>query len=157
MKPVLLFLISFVAFICEKNPLQPQPQVTPIEFTEIPLAPGFRMPNPGTDVIRSDSVWTFYWNQYWVLYDGSNNKIPAPSMDFAQKMVIAVFYGDGKYSGCDDRVNVIDKIEQVDQTIRVTVKRLPYLGGCYAIVAPIQMVQISWSSLPVEFVGVVPS
>jgi len=128
--------------------------IQPISFEPIHGCIGFEVPTAGTDVIRTDSVYQHYWDNYWAIQDGFGNKTPPPTVDFTQRMVLSVHYGSR--DGCFSNVDVIDRIEQVDNVIRVTLARLPYLGECYAVIYPIQMVSIPNSSLDVTFVGEVP-
>ncbi|MBI5838235.1 MAG: hypothetical protein HZB25_13430 [Candidatus Eisenbacteria bacterium] len=74
-------------------------------------------------------------------------------------MVPAVLYGDG-YSGCRVGVEVIRDIRRCGGRIVVQVDTLPNLGigkiNCAMMVQPLQLVEVSRSSLPVDFVGHVP-
>ena len=96
------------------------------------------------------------WEQYWNHYSGNGSKTPAPGIDFKNNMVIGIFWG-ANYSGCSNRVEVIKVIEKDDDKINLTIEDLPSLGPCDMIVAPLQMVSLPKSDLPVIFTGNVPS
>jgi hypothetical protein len=129
-----------------------EPVLVPIPFQEVDTtAYGcFFIPDSGTTVIKSDSLWSWYWTQFWrCTYDGTR-KTPAPRVDFSTNMVIAVHYGEG-YSGCRNRVDVIKNIYRLRDTIHVAIDHLPFLGYCTAWIKPLEMVTISLSVNPVIF------
>jgi hypothetical protein len=155
MKTRISVLLLFVSIWgCKESSFQSEAEAESIAFETISI--GFRIPTKGTAVIRSDSVWMAYWRDYWIIFDGYGRKTPPPTIDYSSQMVLAVFYGSGRYSGCTSHVDVIDKVQKIRDTITVTIKPLPYLGACDMGVSPIQMVVVVQSPLPVKFIGAVP-
>jgi hypothetical protein len=129
----------------------------PIHFEDIEAARSFTVTTPGTAVIKDDAAWTDLWEQYWNTYDGQGRKTPPPRIAFDEEMVLAVFYGSG-YSGCSNRVDVIEDVVHTWKRIEVRIGSLSFddLGPCTAIVYPLQMVKVRRSGLPVVFVGDIP-
>lgn len=127
---------------------------TPVHFENVENYGSFTIPVAGTDVIRADSTWQRYWRDYWNNWTATG-KTPAPVIDFTREMVVAVFYGE-KYSGCSNEVEVIQDILQSPASLTVRIGPLPALGYCDARIAPLQMVRIPASTLPVTFTGMVP-
>ena len=149
-------LVMFVLVLvsCESDIGDPE---TPVRFEDIEAANSFAVTAPGTAVFRDDAAWTALWEQYWITYDGQGGKTAPPRIGFDKDMVIAVFYGSG-YSGCSNRIEVIEEIVETPRRIVVRIGSLSVedLGPCDALVYPLQMVKVRKSSLPVVFVGEVP-
>ena len=110
----------------------------------------------GTFVIRD----TTQWEDFWTLQSGQSVP-PVPTIDFDNKMIIALCWGSG-YSGCQDVVSAITAVcmiydsEGNPDAITVQVDPLPPLGDCDMIVYPIQILELDASPLPVRFTGQPP-
>ncbi len=124
-------------------------------FETLEGSDGFARLTAGHEVIRGDAAWTALWEASWSITDGEGVKTAPPAIDFSQKMVIGVFWGEG-YSGCGNSVEAIETIVQREGEIVVVVGPLPDLGLCDALVYPVQMVLVDRSDLPVVFEGSVP-
>ena len=149
-----LLLGAFAWTGCDRTPLE-EPDPSVIRFETIAGADGFVLTHPGTQVLREAPLWQTLWGSTWSITDAQGVKTPPPEIDFARKMVIAVFWGEG-YSGCSNSVEAIETIIQRDGELVVLVGPLPDLGPCDAIVYPVHMVQLDQSDLPVVFEGDVP-
>ncbi|KPJ96559.1 MAG: hypothetical protein AMJ53_00270 [Gammaproteobacteria bacterium SG8_11] len=126
-----------------------------IEFADVEAAGSFDVPLKGTAIITNEAEWNEWWIKYWNLFSGSGQKTPPPAVDFEKKMVIAMHWGAG-YSGCSNKVDAIERIQIINDSLNVVVKSLPFLGPCDMEVFPLQMVEIARSNLPVKFSGSFP-
>ncbi len=137
---------------CNDHLSEPQPVPKPIAFQEVDSGKYdcFYIPDSGTTVICSESLWVSYWQQYWLCTSDGRTKTPPPGVDFSRDIVLAVHYGEG-YSGCRNRVDVIRNIYLMKDTIHVAIDRLPSPGVCLAWIRPLQMVTIPQSTHPVLF------
>ncbi|MBC8402578.1 MAG: hypothetical protein H8E14_13910 [Candidatus Marinimicrobia bacterium] len=112
----------------------------------------FQIPDAGTQVIRTDSVWTTVWDNYWDCYDGLGNKTPVPEINFQNNMVLGVYWGDNcRYSGCSNMSESIQDIYLLNDTIYVFVGELQSLGLCAACVEPLHLVKTTKRDYPVKF------
>lgn len=127
-----------------------------LSFETLDESQSFSVITAGTQVIRDEQAWTDLWELSWAIFNGQGEKTPPPSIDFANKMVIAVFWG-GEYSGCSNGVEAIKQVRIINQQIEVEIGPLPDLGPCDAIVYPVHMILLDRSNLQVTFVGEVPS
>ena len=131
------------------------PELVPVPFNDVENFGCFwSIPDAGTAVIKEDSTWLRYWENYWGCSDGTG-KTPPPAVDFSRQMVLGVFYGKG-YSGNDNKVSVIREIWKSRTSLIVEVGPLPDLGFGDQTVMPLQMVTVPKSDLEVVFVGNVP-
>jgi hypothetical protein len=126
-----------------------------IEFADIEAAGSYNVPLKGTSLIKSEAEWNEWWEKYWNRFSGSGEKTPPPAIDFEKRMVIIIHWGAG-YSGCSNKVDVIERIQVMNDSLNVVVRDLPFLGPCDMEVYPLQMVEIARSNLPVRFTGSVP-
>jgi hypothetical protein len=147
-------IITLMFASCQSDIIIPS---IPVPFVDIEEANNFAVKERGTAVLKNRTAWMALWEQYWNVYDGQGRKTPPPGIDFNKDMVIALFYGTG-YSGCSNRVDVIEKIVRTRKRIEVRIRSLlpGELGPCCALVYPLQMVKVSKSNLPVVFMGDVP-
>jgi hypothetical protein len=151
---LLICLVIFVLASCQHDLVNPPIQVP---YEDIEEANYFAIKERGTTVLTDHTAWMALWEQYWNVYSSPGQKTPPPEIDFDKYMVIAAFYGTG-YSGCSNRVDVIEKIVQSRKRIEVRISSWSpgELGPCCMLVYPLQMVKVEKSNLPVVFVGDVP-
>jgi hypothetical protein len=155
--PILLLTLTAFLPSCKDAGTEAPVSTGPVKvsFENVEHYESFAIPIAGTDVIRDDSTWVGYWRAYWNNYSGTGEKTPPPSIDFSKEMVVAAYYGN-TYSGCSNKVEVIQEVMLSPTSLRVKLGPLPFLGYCRAIVAPIHMVKIPKSDLEVVFTGNVP-
>jgi len=130
-------------------------QSKPIDFRNIEEAGSYNVNQSGTWIIKNQEEWMEWWQEYWNRFSGTGEKTPPPTIDFENKMVIVVHWGEG-YSGCSNGVNAIQRIERIEDSLNVVVGELPDLGPCDMEVYPIQIVEVPALDLPVKFTGAVP-
>lgn len=133
-----------------------------ISFTDVPNYEHFELPDPGTFIVTSDSVWQKLITDYYRYRDSLNNPIDPPSVNFAQKMVIVVAYGGNcRYSGCTNKANTITKVGRVYENARLTryeveIAPIGNLGECTLCLHPLHMVTVDKFDGEVRFLGAVP-
>ena len=94
---------------------------------------------------------------YWNSTDGDGNKTPPPEINFDEKTVIGIFWGnDCSYSGCTNESPSIEKVFITTDTIYVKVGELVDLGPCAACVDPLHLIEIDKFELPTKFIGLIP-
>ena len=154
--PVLCGLALIGSTACKVNDPTNQVQYFPLVFTDFIAAQPLEVTTPGTQVFKDQATWDAFWQMHAPLA-GS-----APVLDFAQDMLIAVFWGT-QSSGCfdfvDAIVNVRARVDAINTlgVIEVDIGPLPNLGSCAALVNPLQVVTVEATITPVVFVGMVPS
>lgn len=151
----ILILVGVITIIACQSSKNMAKQSQSIEFANIAEARSFNVPESGTSVIKSQQEWKEWWEKYWNRFSGTGEKALPPDVDFKNRMVVGVYWGEG-HSGCSNGVNVIRGIERIEDSLIVTVGELPDLGPCDMVVYPIQMVEIPAMDLPIRFLGAVP-
>ena len=152
----ILALMAAVAVIACQSSKNMAKQAQSIDFENIAEARSFNVPQSGTTVIKSQKEWEVWWENYWNSYSEKKKKTPPPYIDFKNKMIIAVHWGEG-FSGCSNLVNAIERIEKTEDSLMVVVGELPTLGPCDMLVYPLQIVKVPVMDLPVAFSGEVPA
>jgi len=139
----------------------PDIEPSPIGFQYLPDFENFYVTTPAVVFIRDEASWLDLWETTWTESD-ANGKTPPPDVDFSRDMVLAVFYGEG-YSGCDQRVELIEAIEETcplacdNNLVRVRLRELPDdLGACRQALAPLSMVVLPQSDLEWVVEGPIP-
>jgi len=141
---------------CKTTDPTNQVQFFSLVFTNFIAAQPLEVTAPGTFVFRDQATWDAFW-QANAPFAG-----PAPVVDFAQDMLVGVFWG-ALGTGCIEFVNVIDRVRvRVDGVntlgvIEVDIGVLPPLGNCATPVNPLQVITLEQTITSVEFVGFVPS
>lgn len=130
-------------------------QSKPIDFRNIDEAGNYNVTQRGISIIKNQEEWMELWQKYWNRFSGTGEKTPPPAVDFENRIVIVVHWGQG-YSGCSNGVDVIQRIERIEDSVNVVIGELPDLGPCDMDVYPIQMVEIPTTDLPVRFSGATP-
>jgi hypothetical protein len=124
-----------------------------VPYEPVPNYQFFRVPEPGTRVIRTENEWLEFCNKYW----SEGIKAPLPAIDFDTKIVLGIFWGDNcRYSGCTNASPSIELITLSARQVTVKVGPVADLGTCEMCVLPICMVTIPRTDLPVVFTGSVP-
>ena len=149
-------LLLFAAACSSDRPSNPV-VFFPLAYSDFTAAHPLAVPGPATVVFREQTEWEAFWQNH------AAGAGPAPSVDFSQDMLIAVFWG--ARTGCfsSSFVDAIERfqvrIDGINTTgvIEVEVGALPDLGTCATTVYPLQVVRTDASIAPVEFLGMVPS
>ncbi len=150
MKQCLLIILARLLTGCTEGTLD---QNLIIPFEPVLNFQLFAVPDAGTTVIRSESEWLEFCNNYW----NEAIKAPIPYIDFSKKIVIGIFWGDNcKYSGCTNASPSIEFILKSPDRITVQLGPVADLGLCDMCVAPLYMVTIPRTELPVSFTGDLP-
>ncbi len=148
----ILDIVGIVRYILE-NPSN----TSQVPFKDVEDYEHFFVQERGPAVFTSEAQWMHSWELYWNLYDGHGNKIPPPEIDFADQMVLGVFWGgECRFSGCTNKSPSIESVWIENDTLKVQVGPMRDLGPCDMCVSPLHMVQIERFDLPVRFVGDVP-
>jgi len=119
-----------------------------VAFTNVPEAEALFVVDPGSKTFRNADDWEAFW--------AAHGYGPAPVVDFAGSIVVAVFWGDRGYSGCTDYAEAIRRIERHEQMLLVDIGPLPDLGACERIVRPVQVVTVPVIDEPVVYSGEFP-
>ena len=149
---LICMVLGFLLLACKDELTVSPPVRKTISFQEVDSGKYdcFSIPDSGTTIVRHDSVWLSYWNQYWLCTFDGTRKTPPPTIDFSKTIAIMVHFGTG-YSGCRNRIEVIKEIYSLNDTIHVSVDRLPFLGSCAAWIKPLEIVTIPRSIDPIVF------
>ncbi len=103
--------------------------------------------------MRSEAEWLEFCNNFW----SESIKAPIPYIDFNQKIVLGIFWGDNcKYSGCTNASPSIYSVTKSSRQITVKVDPLADLGPCDMCVLPLYMATIPRMELPILFAGNLP-
>lgn len=147
-----------VVFVLSPPDIEP----SPLPFTYLPDFEKFSVSEPGIVVYKDQQAWLDLWEQSWTESD-ANGRTPPPEVDFSQKMVIAVFYGQG-FSGCSARVELIEAVEETcpvacaDNQLRLRLKSLPEdLGDCREAITPLSMIVVDRNDLELLVEGPSPN
>lgn len=65
----------------------------PVSYEWIKKADGLHVREAQTRVFRDNADWVQFWNEYISLFDENHQLYPPTSIDFNQRIVIAVFWG----------------------------------------------------------------
>lgn len=121
---------------------------TPIAFATVEAASFSGITTATTAVVRSDAAWASLWAMHaaWRLPPP-----PAPTVDFTRDEVLALFVG-GRPDGCHG-VEILRVLDDGQRRTVVYAESVPGPGVMCAAVAtaPVQMVRVSASPLPVVF------
>ena len=145
----LIVVFSFLSLCCRDIGVEPRA----LDFSEIPSAQFFRVQQPGTAVFRSEAEWKAFRDVHFMYILGM--PIMPPIADFEREIVIGIFWGTG-YGGCRNVTQSIERVQIANNVVEVKVGPLSDLGSCKMLVAPLQIVKIPKTDLPVVFVGNVP-
>ncbi len=120
-----------------------------VEYATIVESGWVRKSEPGTLVLRTQKEWQEFWAPFVV------NEEDIPYLDFESSVAAAIFWGAG-FSGCQSRVEAVDRVELRSDSLIVHIGELPSLGPCKALVTPIQIIRINHPDNPIVFTGQVP-
>jgi hypothetical protein len=157
MKGILLltcFLSPSIVFAsCDSDTGPEGGEGTPVSYENIaPETIIMHVNEAGTVVYTDNASWTAMWLQ-------ECGACEIPTVDFGSYRVVAVFYGEGIYSGCGCWVDVFETITETSTKIEIRLDTSDIddmLGACDGMVTPIQFAKIAKSSKPVVFAGDVP-
>lgn len=119
-----------------------------VAYDDVYEAESWFVTDPGSRTFRDAADWEAFWTDQGVG--------PAPVVDFGSSIVVAIFWGDRGYAGCQDYAEAIRRIELHEQMLLVDIGPLPDLGACERIVRPLQVVTVPVTGEPVVFTGEFP-
>lgn len=121
-------------------------------YDELASLERFDVAQQGTKVFRTREEWQAFFMETF-RYPLSTEPIQVPRIDFNNEMVVGVFWGSGRYSGCTKISRSIEYIRNVGNRIEVKVGTVRDLGRCRMMISPLYIVKTPKSDLPVVFVG----
>ena len=145
-------LVGFAA--CEtgrsRRGAEPPMTVTPLDSS---LASYYRsnsgLPDSARLVLRTPAEWTTLWNR---IVANHSPKPPAPEIDFSKEMLIVAAMGTRSTGGYSIEIDAVDRDSS---SITVSVRTHSpgkTCGTTAALTAPVAIVRIPRSPLPVQFV-----
>jgi hypothetical protein len=132
---------------CRHDPGVPEPVSQELAYETMLWADPLKVTDTMTAVFRTNEAWTKFLAEHWQRLAPS-----PPAVDFGRYMLVGLFWGWHSH-GCDDLVEVVERVVSDEQNITIEVGQLPELGPCRRIATPLQVIRLDTSDLPVRFTG----
>ena len=129
----------------------------PLLFQNVEDAEPLKVQTAHTAVFKNEAAWTAFWEEHVTQINADGEQVAPPKVNFAEDMLIAVFWGDNGYAGCSFFAEAIEGVSAKSQALTVEVGKLPDLGPCRMSVMPLQVIKVDRTEATVVFKGRVPN
>jgi hypothetical protein len=128
----------------------------PLVFQNVEDAEPLKVQNAQTAVFKSEAAWTVFWEEHVMQINADGEPIAPPEVNFAENMLIAVFWGNNGYAGCSFFAEAIKGVSAQSDALIVEIGKLPDLGPCRMSVMPLHVIKVERTEATVVFKGRVP-
>lgn len=136
MRGAAVLLIAILPLIGSCEILGPE-DPTPVEFATVRPCRELGVGTVDAALIDDEADWRAYWlNRRGERAD----TVALPAVDFSKRSVIILFWEPR--SGCNGCVEAVERVEEKNGVVIVTVGDLPDPGPCRAFVQPHQVIAI---------------